>query len=456
MTQVWFRNPHNYIRELVEARAKNVAWDRGMLHKRRIDPHKHAMLYFTSAGIIDWRVLLVGSQGSVEMGPHNTLDNPVGVYPTWEGHESLELLEEMMSNPIGEDEQACNDKSVEIDERPVFGQEHRVIVTDLPVVTSGSGRALIRKLKELQEDYPECILHVHGVYSWRVGFGFGFAATDVDPRMDASKGRVILPSGKIMIAEKTIGCPQWVTMLGHRVVELKDPRMRCIYNIKSALWAGEHYMENIKFKATGDAPVDPEAKTHVPATTGSHLSAPAAKAGFGDKIACDTCSLQNTCKYYRQGAVCSVPGAEPAELAKYFKTRDSHTIVEGLGTLLAAQTRRMERGMREEEDYGEMSPEVTKMMNQIFTNGVKLAQLIDPGLRGGAKVQVNVNNGQAQLQAATPNQVIASIIAEFEARGIPRDKVTPEMLENMLSEMSGQPQSIGQHVEGQVIANAGA
>lgn len=447
-TEVWFRNPHNYIRELAETRAMHVAWDRGMLHKRRIDPYKHAELYFGKEE--SWRVLLVGTQGSCELVPGHNLDNPVGVYPTWDAScESLELLEEMMAYPLGEQTDACEDQSVPVDERPVFGQEHRVIVSELPPVNTGPGRALLRKLKELQEDYPDCILHIHGTYSYRVVFGMGFRAGDLDPRMNASKGRVFLPTGKEMIAEKTIGCPQWVNLLGMRVVDLKDPRNRCIYNIKSAGWAAEHYMDNIKFKSTGDVPVDPEAVKHLPVLTGSHMSKPM-KAKDGDKIQCDSCSLQIGCKYYRQGAVCSVPGSEPAALAKYFKTRDSDTIIDGLGTLLALQSRRLEKGLGEEELYGELDPEVTKIANQLFSNGVKLAKLVDPTLTKPG-VQINVG-GAAAVTAATPNQMLGAIVRELEARGVPRAQITPDMITGMLSEMAqGQPQA--ELVQGTVLAN---
>lgn len=451
MTEVWFRNPQNYIRELVETRARNVAWDRGMLHKRRIDPYTHANLYFSKAGIEDWRVLLVGSQGTAELRRGFNVDNPVGVYPTWEGTESLELLEEMMAYPIGEDSDACNDPNIQIDERPVAGQEHRVLVTNLPSMTTGPGRALIRKLKELQEDYPECILHIHGVYSHRINFGMGFRSADVDPRTNAGKGRVTLPTGKEMIAEKTIGCPQWVTLLGMRVVDLKEPRMRCIYNIKSAEWAAENYMENIKFKSTGDGLADPNDKKSLPVTTASHLTGTVTPKA-GDKLQCDTCSLQTSCKYYRQGAVCSVPGSEPAELAKHFKTRDSDMIIDGLGTLLALQTRRMEKGLSEEELYGELDPEVTKIANQLFSNGVKLAKLVNPQLNGGPRVQVNVNGGAtAAIQASTPNQVMGAIVRELEARGVPRDKITPEMVANLVSEMGGAKEA-PRAIEGTVLS----
>ena len=91
MTEVWFRNPHNYVRELVEVGYGNIAWDMGMLVSRGIDPVKHAQLYFDSAQV-PWRILLVGTQGSVEIDKDHGPGNPIGVYPTWEYGEDFELL----------------------------------------------------------------------------------------------------------------------------------------------------------------------------------------------------------------------------------------------------------------------------------------------------------------------------------------------------------------------------
>ncbi len=435
----------NYVRELVECDAVLVAWDRGILTKRQINPYKFMELYYGKN--MPFRVLLVGEQGTAELMPGHDIDAPVAVYPTWSATESLELLEEIMASPVGDDPD-CYNADVPVDERPVEGQEHRVVVIDIPPLTTGPGRALVTKLKELQEDYPECILHLHGLYSFRVMFGMGFASADWDPRANAAKGKVTIPAGKEMIAEKTIGCTQWVSLLGFRVSELKVPRNRCIYNIKSAQWAAENYMTNIKFKATGDAPVNPNQKDHTPATTGSHMSSHIT-ALPGDKQICNTCSLQDNCKYFRAGSVCSVPGSEPSGLARMFKTRDSQTIIDGLGTLLGAQAHRLERGMKEEDEFGELDPHVSAMANQLFTNGVKLAKLIDPSL---TKPGVVVNVGGAQAaQAATPNQMMGALVRELESRGIPRDKITSDMIQNLLIEMGGGGQA-AQAIESRVVS----
>lgn len=454
MTEVWFRNPHNYIRELAEVGIARIAWDRGLLVKRRIDPLKHTQSYFPNK---QWRFLLVGEQGTAEYTSESD-GKPVAVFPTWDASvDQLELLEEMMQYPIGDDADACNDPTLADDVRPVAGQEHRVVVINIPPLDRIPGRALSRKLKELQEEYPACKLHIHGVYSWRVCFGMGFGAADVDPRTNAGKGKVTLPSGKEMIAEKTVSVPQWVTLLGMNPVDLtREPRNRCIYNIKSAAWAAEHFMENIAFasRATSATPApDTESKKVAPVQT-KHKDAWSAPVvpQPSDKINCDSCSLQDSCKYYRQGSVCSVPGSEPASLAKHFKTRDVDTIIDGMGTILALQANRLDRGVADENLYGELDPEVTKIANQIFSNASKLAKMVDPQRFAGPSVQVNVSQGgSAAIQAATPNQMIGSIVRELELRGIPRDQITPEMVANLVAEMGGASQAPAA-IEGTVIS----
>lgn len=435
-TEVWFRNPDNYIRELVECGEYKITWDRGILVKKRIDPVKHAALYYGKT--FPYRVLLVGEQGTAELRPDDTLEKPSAVYPTWVYGEDAALLEELMAHPVGEDPVVCSDMTVRPDERPVLGQEHRVIITEIPNAKSGPGRKFLRHLKELQEDYPDAILHVHGLYGWRVAFGMGYGAADVEPRTAAQKGKVYLPSGKEELFEHVQANVKWVTTLGFKPNDLTIPRMRCMYNIKSAVWAGLHYDELFNFRVRGGLVPDYTAsdKEHKSEEGGVVVSG---KPGKGDRYLCDTCSLQNNCKYFRAGAVCSVPGAEPTQLARFFNSRNADLIIDGLGTLMAANTHRLERGLKYEEIDGELSPEVSKMMGQVFDQGVKLAKLIDPNLAGGTKVQVNVGaGGAAQVATSSPRQLIAGIVRELESRGIPREDITQEMIQGLLAGMNSE------------------
>lgn len=449
-TQVWFRNPHNYIRELVECGITNIAWSRGFLLKKKIEPHKHAKLYF---GSDPFRLLLVGEQGTAELTQDHDFKNPKAVYPTWTYGEELDVLENYLAYPVGEDQEICAIKGIAPDELPVFGQEHRVVVTGLPAGNLAAGRAILRAIHELQEDYPEAIIHLHGPYGWRIAFGSGIRSSDVEVRTSAQKGKVILPNGSEIIYEKAPAKADWIRLLGYHPADLSVPRMRCMFNIQSALWAGENYAEMFRFrKNVMSAPPDittPDTSFTKPET--KDIVSRTAVAKPGDKFTCDTCSLMDSCKYYREGAVCSVPDAEPKALTEYFNTRDSGQILDGLAILMKSGVKRYERGVQEEGIVGEIIPEVTKMQTALFEQGVKLAKLVDPALRTTSGVQVNVGGGSAvQVNSGSPRQVIAQVIREFEARGIAREDITPKMIEGAMSGISS-PEERTRTVEAMVI-----
>lgn len=454
-TEVWFRNPDNYVRELVECGVGRIAWDRGFLYKKKIDAVKHAQLYYGNA--LDYRILLIGDQGTAELRRGDTLEKPTAVYPTWTYGEDLSILESLLENPVGRDMIACNDKSIPADERPVWGQEHRVVISDLPSVSTGPGRKMMSVLKTLQEDYPDAILHIHGLYGYRTAFGMGFGAADIEPRTVAQKGKVTLPSGQEEKFEAVVAHPQWATVIGFKPVELKVPRVRCMFNIKSALWAGKNYnsIYNYQTRSTALAAVDTTSsdKDFKPPTNNRSMTKNGLVAKEGDKFVCNTCSLQNECKHFRDGSVCTLPDAEPKELAAFFKTRDSALIIDGLGILMQANARRLERSIRIEETFGEVSPEVTKHLGQVMDQGIKLAKLVDPNLRGGAKVQVNVGpGGQASVSTANPRQLIATAIRELEGRGIKREDITQEMIQGLLAGMAN-PEQAQRSIEGTVVAH---
>jgi hypothetical protein len=439
MTEVWFRNPHDYIKELIEVGVGNIAWDRGLLVKRKIDPVKHAALYFGNA--IQFRALCVGEQGTAEYRNGDPLDRPSAVYPTWCYGEELSLLEELLESPPGKDLIACNDNSVPVDCRPVWGQESRVVIVDIPKITTGPGRKFLAVLKTLQEDYPDSIIHVHGLYGFRSAFGMGLGAADIEPRTAAQKGKLYFPSGKELPYERAIAHPEWVTLMGFNPIDMKVPRNRCMYNIKSALWAGENYNKIYNFRTrplnTDVIDIRTPDKDYVPLTNNRALMHNKMAVAEGDKFECNSCSLALNCKYFRDGAVCSLPGEETNDLAKMFNTRDSSQIIDGLGVLVAANTRRLERGMAEETVFGDIDPNVTKLLQGVFNQGIQLAKLVDPNLRGGARVQVNVGaGGAAQVSMANPKQLVATVFRELESQGIPRDEITPDMIKGLLESMA--------------------
>lgn len=434
-TQVWFRNPDNYVRELVEAGEYKVTWDRGVLVKKRIDAYTHAMLYFGRT--FPWRLLMVGSQGTAELDAEHPFEKPAAVYPTWEFGEPIELLEDILMNPPGQSMEACMDMSVPPDERPVWGQEHRVVITSLPHSSTGPGRKFFRQLKELQEEYPNSIIHVHGLYGYKMAFGMSFGAADVEPRTAAQKGKLHMPSGGETAFEVMHKNPKWATVLGFKPVDLEVPRNRCIYNIKSAVWCGENYSKLLNFKIKDTATPD-YTSSDAAFTPDTNKQLRLVNAQPGDKLACDSCSLALSCKYHREGAVCSVPGSEANALTRMFKTRDADDIVDGLGELVQRNIKRLQRGMDAEEAFDELDPAVSKLMDSVFTQGERLAKLIDPSKRTAAGVQVNIGAQQAingpGVTMADPRQLVAGIIKELSTKhGIPRDQITPDMVKNALN-----------------------
>jgi len=443
MTQIWFRNPKNYIREVTEVDHRLLVWDKGILIKNHIDPWIFSHLHYGENK--QWRTMIIGSAGTVEITDQQKEDSPAAVYPTFSYGESLSLLEEIMHSNIGEDPIACASPDIPVAERPILGQEHRVIIADIPDARTGSSRVFYRELKELQEEYPDCILHLHGSYAFRQIFGLGYQSGDWEPRTYAANKMIALPTGKNIKIDRAPLFQQWFNLMGMKLSDMKVPRQRCIFNIRAAIWASEHWDENMNFKSRGKVEVDPRALFSKPvqATTQPYRGSPEP----GDKISCDTCSLANTCKYHRDGAVCSIPGTESSVMATYFKSRDSSKIIDALGTVLAAQSDRVETGMKSEEILGDLDPQVSKELNSLFKNGVSLAKLVDPSL---TKPGVNINVGAgAAVAGASPNAIMAGVIRALEEKGIRREDITPEMIQDMLSEIAGGPKQ----VEGTVVSN---
>lgn len=445
-TDVFFRNADNYIKELVEVGHRQVAWDRGYLFKKRIDPVRHADLYFAG---FPFRIWDIGNeeQGCAEYVPGCTRDTPSAVYPviSMMGENAIASLEELAANPSGENEEQCLNLDVPREERPVMGQDHIIIVTDLPDMGTGRGRSLIRTIRDVQADYPEATFHIHGLYGFQTMFGLGFKSVDYEPRSGAQKGKIILPVGREVKYEAAAIMPQWISLLGFKPSELSVPQARCIYNIKSTLWSADNFTESMARKFRRDPKAGPTVvdttspdSSFVPATTKSPLPS-GMKILDGDKINCDTCSLSDACKVYRAGAVCSLTG-DGKGLAAMFQTRDSGVVIDGLSKILSKQAERTERAMEDEDEFQETSPEVTKMLDGLFKNGIQFAKLIDPSLRAGPKVAVNIGGAGAITvgsERPTPQAIMKDVFAALEAQGFRREEITPDMIKTMMGQMYG-------------------
>jgi hypothetical protein len=441
MERVWFRNPNRIAGEIGEVGHLYVSWSRVELNKSKTDPKAFGNLHWGTSS--KWQGLIIGQGSAVHVDAEHGLENPRAVYPVWEYGEEWNVLEELASRPIGENEAVCSDPVIDQAWRPVFGQEHVVFITGLPEFTTGVGKSIVRRLNEFQNDFPECCVYIDGSYSYNVLFGMAFRAGNVDTFESAKSNEVILPSGR---RAKNHSFPQhqkWIHLLGASIPELNDQGKRIRYNCKSALWAAENFKRDIAFKTQKPSgQVDPDALVHVPEHGSNQIGA-----GIdGDKINCDTCSLALQCKFYRLGSVCTLPKTETKDLAKMFGTRDADTIVDALGALVGRQAQRVERGMAEEEVLGVLDPEVSKQLNSTIDNGIKLAKIIDPSRAGGTKVQVNVGQGAAsatQVQMVNPDQMVGQIVREITQRtGIPAAQITQEMIMQQLMLMGGGAQVV--------------
>lgn len=437
---VWYRNPEPYVRECLERNVTNYSFDGWFLRRNRVDVERFINLFLTPP--LEYRVLVVDTKGTAELRRGFTRARPAAVYPTWDYKiDDIATLEELLAAPAGADRSACDDARCLLPERPVYGQEHRVVITGCPAMSTGIGRRFAGTLRDLQAEYPSGIVHVAGLTSFRIMFGFGFGAVDFSPHDIARGNRIVLPNGKVIPPDEARRWQKWFSLLGNVPSDMKVPRNRTLYCMKSAEWASEHFREDLKFAVRrGKSTVDPDAISHKIPTGGSVLS-PAIPATVGDKVLCDACSLASHCKYFRDGEVCSVPGSETASLAKLFQSRDPDKIIDGLGSLMEVQTDRLEDALEAEREFGgkdgtPLDPEVTKLVNTLFDRGVKLAKLIDPRRFTGPQVAINLAGGQSALPS-TPQQLVAGIMRELKDQGFTDDQITPELVESFIAQRSG-------------------
>jgi len=203
------------------------------------------------------------------------------------------------------------------------------------------------------------------------------------------------------------------------------------------VWASSNYNRLTKFKRFGPKATEADYMTpdngFLPSETHSAMvGKPVAQEG--DKFLCDTCSLAIYCKYYRVGSVCAVPGSEPMNLHRYFGTRDSESIITGLGKLLTIQAGRVEEAVVAEMSDPEKKRDrdLTKEMNALFANGVKLAKLVNPALSNPkVQVQVGVVGGTAiigQGEGDNYKQIMSDVVAELEASGWDRKDITRDVV----------------------------
>lgn len=454
-TDLWLRQPKTYIQEALDEGFNKFTWHLAAALDQKIDVL--SWLRNATIGHGNIRVMIVDYTGASEYSIYDRYDSPQAVYPTWAADEPFDQLIWLVENPVGDDPDFYDDKGVQSDMRPVKGQKHRVVLHRLgePGIERNG---LILRIRELQLLHPECELFISAPFEYNTLFGMGFQAVDAMPGNVSASGAIFetvyLPTGKQLKMNTAFDrrYKDWFELLGWDQSMLTDRRQFLRYNLRGLKWAAKNFDMAIPFVKTvvpskGKREVfKPSEFRHV---SDKDFMLPAARRntmrnfGFAltelDKFMCDTCILHNACTLYREGSLCAVKGSEGMGLADKFGTRNAQAIIGGLDELLKKQVERVEDDLAEEAVSNERNPDLTRDINAVMSNGIKLAKLLDPALAGGPKVQVNVGvNGNAQVAVAQadPKQLVASIVAELEASGLKREEITSAHIKAMLEGMA--------------------
>ena len=331
-----------------------------------------------------------------------------------------------------------------------------------------------RYFVKFRQACPDAKPHIHGSVSYSRGIGFRPYSADFDLSHLPSIGAIQLPNGRLVrkreIAEAVKDTHRhWVAILGYSsLAQIKTYADRVLFEMRSMSWAAANWEKISATKTQGtprlDEPTsysrdefiasyarrlkemrDSDAE-HWPQqvnrkkTAGSAWGWSRRKPLPTDRIACDTCSLADVCKAFRQGSVCAVPNTEGDSLRKKFGTRSSSAIIAGLQELMQENSTRIRKALDAEAQRGEegsftLDPELTKLIDKTVIHGEKVAKLVDPKLRPGPAALVQVNNntqkGLPSIQA-TPQQLTATVIRELEEQGMKREEITPEIINDRI------------------------
>lgn len=148
---------------------------------------------------------------------------------------------------------------------------------------------------------------------------------------------------------------------------------------------------------------------------------------------------------------------ELSEFAKLFGSARSSDVLAGARMLVQRNAQRLELAIQNEEDDGEgLSKEVSSLANSVFGQALALAKIMDPSLRAGPKVAVQVNSGSASSTVmidgvAQPGGELsmAQAMKELQEGGVPLRDITDEMMvEYMAAKSSRDPLQIAAAIPG--------
>lgn len=440
-TELWLRNPLYTAQAAQVAGITNMVWDRGLLYNKGIDPQQHGKSLFPTR---EFRTISVGhgrqweGAGAVEMTHERSWQYPAAIYPVWRyGVDDLKKLKQFLDYGAFALPPQVEHKWF----KPGGNQEHRVFIADLPNARHAITKSTLATLSEYQIDYPDCKIHLYDTNAFQWICGGVFAAADYNPSYEVMKQyRAILPTGKRIRRSEGQKHGKWLHMLGYKTEDLDSMQHRLEISVLSYLWAAKNWnadgdvVPSSKFQPMQiDSYRDIVNGGFPHRTTMKRATNKNAKLQPGDYILCESCSLADRCRSFRVGSVCSVSGSEAKNLRSHFETRNSDIIVAGLAKLMGTQIDRFNEGRDLERLEGELDPHVTKMGDALFKQGVQLAKLVDPSLRGSALVQINNSNGvqvgASSNGAGESTHAIASrVISELESGGVPRNNIDEAMV----------------------------
>lgn len=452
MTELWLRDPLHYAEMALSLGFKRFSWQIPQLLNSGAD----ALSWMRAAAIgygETVELMLIDFSGAAVYNIFDSYARPRAVYPTWTPEDSIDQLKWLMQNNVADDPEFTEDATVEPMMRPVPGQKHMVVVHRIGKSSDPMQRVLMLHLRDLQRMYPQCELFISGLLNYSTMFDYGFGAVDHRPICLTDTGSIYkyitLPTGK-GVKDYNAYDPRykdWFSLVGYSQEQLRRPDDFLEFSLLSLKWAERNFKRITPFVIRVNGKPIPYVPNELKPVSDKDFILPAGRrrlmrnlglhASELDQFQCDTCILQNACTLFRQGAVCTVKGSDTVDLAKNFGTRDAQAIIGGLGKLLAKQMDRLEQAQVIEDASGELDPEVTRMYRNIFDQGVKLAKLIDPNLAKTTDVNVNIGGVPVQqaVAQADPRQLIASVVAELEDAGIPRDQITSKMVKGVLEGM---------------------
>ena len=242
---LFWRNPYNYWRQMKEIGEVDIAWDRGILGRMKIEPFKFSSFKFSEINP-NWRFYIIGEQDAQEYDASCSEGHPLGSYPTFNwGKDNIEKLEFWLKEPWGEDRSVYNDTDIPVKDRAVKGQPHKIFVTNLPRADMYEGIRAYSTLQEIAERWePHGVqLILHRSYSMSNLFGRSFSAGTMDGRESASKGAIILYNGKKVdprYADPHILRP-YLNQFGFEYNDMEVASNRCMFNMKSIRYGSNNW-----------------------------------------------------------------------------------------------------------------------------------------------------------------------------------------------------------------------